>query len=244
MTDEAPRIPPHEAGGRHGTGAGDRIGAAARRIGRAWRALARDQRLAAVAALGLVVCMFLPWYEVRAIASGAHSFSSVPRTGIGVFEWVEAAILLVAAGVLLMLFARAENRAFHLPGGDGAVIVAAGVWAAVLLFYRVLDRPHVSGTGATVDIQWGFFVAFVASGALALAGQRVRAAHHPEPPIEVPDPPRPRPGPDRPAPPAPARPPARPTGPAPQAPTQATRPLSPPPPGRQLTIEDAPEREE
>jgi drug/metabolite transporter (DMT)-like permease len=211
-------VPPHEAGGRHGPGAGDRIGAAARRIGRAWRALAADQRLAAAAALALVVCMLLPWYEKNvALAVPGRGVQSVTTTlsGIGVFEWVEAAILLVAAGVLLMLFARAENRAFHLPGGDGTVIAAAGVWAAVLLFYRVLDRPHVSGSGATLSIQWGFFAAFVAAGALALAGQRVRSAHHPEPPIEVPEHPRPRPGPDR-----------------------------PPPPGRQLTIEDAPEREQ
>ena len=34
----------------------------------------------------------------------------------------------------------------------------------------------------TVGIQWGFFFAFLAAAALALAGWRMRQAGHPEPP--------------------------------------------------------------
>jgi hypothetical protein len=70
---------------------------------------------------------------------------------------------------------------FHLPGGDGTVIFAAGLWATALIFYRVFDRPNVSGDAGTVGIQWGFFIAFVAAGALAYAGQRIRASDRPEP---------------------------------------------------------------
>ncbi len=61
------------------------------------------------------------------------------------------------------------------------MIFAAGLWATLLIFYRVFDRPDISGDGGTVGIQWGFFVAFVAAGALAVAGQRIRAAGRPEP---------------------------------------------------------------
>ncbi len=39
----------------------------------------------------------------------------------------------------------------------------------------------MEGASGTVGVQWGFFVAFIAAGLLALAGSRVRAAHHPEP---------------------------------------------------------------
>ena len=94
-------------------------------------------------------------------------------------SFVEAAIFLVSAGVLVLVLARAEGGTFHLPGGDGTVIFAAGLWASALIFYRVFDRPDVSGDGGTVGIQWGFFVAFVAAGALAYAGQRMRAAARP-----------------------------------------------------------------
>jgi hypothetical protein len=83
--------------------------------------------------------------------------------------------------VIVMLFARAERRAFHLPGGDGTIIMGAGLWAALLIFYRVFDRPD--GNGYPVGIEWGFFLAFVAAGFLAYAGWRMRQAHRPEPPL-------------------------------------------------------------
>jgi hypothetical protein len=153
------------------------------RVFRAWRALGPEQRLAAYAAIVLLLSMFLPWYEKNVIPPGGHTLQNDSVSAFGVLTFVEAAVFLVAAGVLVLLFARAERRAFHLPGGDGTVIFIAGLWAALLLFYRVFDRPDVKGAGGTVGIQWGFFVAFVAAGALAYAGQRIRAAHRPEPPL-------------------------------------------------------------
>jgi hypothetical protein len=88
----------------------------------------------------------------------------------------------VAAGVLYLIWARAQRKAFHLPGGDGTVIMVAGAWALLLLVWRLFDKPDVSDPGATVGVQWGIFAALLAAGALTLAGVRVRAAHRPEPP--------------------------------------------------------------
>jgi hypothetical protein len=153
------------------------------RVFGAWRELGPDQRLAATAALGLLLSMFLPWYEKNVIPPGGHTLQNDSVSAFGVLSFVEAAVFLVSAGVLLLLFARAERRAFHLPGGDGTIVFVGGLWAALLLFYRVFDRPDVKGAGGTVGIQWGFFVAFVAAGALAYAGRRIRAAHRPEPPL-------------------------------------------------------------
>jgi hypothetical protein len=151
------------------------------RVARAYRALDRDQRFAAAAALALLVSMFLPWYEKSVVVPGTRSFTHDSISAFGAVSFVEAAIFLVSASVLALLLARAERRPFHLPGGDGTVIFAAGVWATLLIFYRVFDRPDISGDGGTVGIQWGFFVAFVSAGALAVAGQRIRAAGRPEP---------------------------------------------------------------
>lgn len=154
----------------------------------AWVALDRDQRFAAGAAIALLLAMFLPWYEKNVVVAGTRSFASDSISAFGAVSFVEAAIFLVAAGVLALLLARADKRPFHLPGGDGTIIFGAGLWATALIFYRVFDRPDVSGEGGTVGIQWGFFVAFVASGALAFAGQRIRAAHRPEPPLPAAEP--------------------------------------------------------
>ena len=159
-----------------------------RRVARAWGALAPEQRLAALCASGLFLTMFLPWYtrDTTAVVKGRLQTVETTLMAWKAFSFVEAAILLVAVGVLLLLFARAERRAFHLPGGDGTVISAAGVWVGLLVFYRLIDNK----TGATSEFQkvdygvsWGIFVTLLCGLALAYAGQRLRQAHVAEPPL-------------------------------------------------------------
>jgi hypothetical protein len=145
--------------------------------GAAWKALAPEQRQAAVAAAAMALTLLLPWYQAtyivrKDVTNSLNAFS--------VFTFVEAAVLLVAAGVLYLLWARANRRGFHLPGGDGWVVSAAGVWALLLLVWRLFDKPDVEG--AAVGVQWGVFVAMATAGVLVAAGQRIRAAHRPEPP--------------------------------------------------------------
>ena len=103
-------------------------------------------------------------------------------SALGVFTFIEAAVLLVAVAVLFLVYARYRRRAFHLPGGDGVAIILAGGWAVLLLVWRLFDKPGIQGAGATIGIQWGIFGALLAAGALIAAGLRVRALHSPEPP--------------------------------------------------------------
>jgi hypothetical protein len=158
------------------------------RLRRAWVSLAPEQRLAALCASGLFVTMFLPWYtrETTAVVKGRLQTVSTTLMAWKAFSFVEAAILLVAIGVLVLVFARGERKAFHLPGGDALVIFAAGVWVALLVFYRLIDNK----TGATSDFQkvdygvsWGIFVTLLCGAALAYAGQRLGQAHVAEPPL-------------------------------------------------------------
>jgi hypothetical protein len=145
------------------------------------RTLDREQRLAGLAAIGLLATLFLPWYEATLVAVDRGVAVNPTFSAFQVFSFVEAAVLVVALGVFALLFARGERRAFHLPGGDGTVVLGAGTWAAVLLLWRVFDRPDVEGA-VQVGITWGFFFAFIAAAALAGAGWRMRAAGRPEPP--------------------------------------------------------------
>jgi hypothetical protein len=87
-----------------------------RRALHAFRALNFEQRVAAVAALLLVVSTFGP------------------------FSFVEAAEVLLAFAVLALLFARGEGKQFHLPFGDGTIIAGAGIWAGALIVVRLFDR--------------------------------------------------------------------------------------------------------
>ena len=105
-----------------------------------WRRLRVEQRVAAVAAVLLIVSTFGP------------------------FSMVEAAVVLTALAVLALLRARAQGRRFHLPFGDGTVILAAGGWAALLIVTRLFDRP----LGQNV-------LALACAALLAAAGLRERA---------------------------------------------------------------------
>jgi hypothetical protein len=89
----------------------------ARRAVRAARLLNFEQRVAAAAAIGLIVSTFGP------------------------FSFVEAGELLIAGGVLALLLARAEGKRFHLPFGDGTAVAVAGIWAGALIVARLFDRP-------------------------------------------------------------------------------------------------------
>ncbi|MBV9606664.1 MAG: hypothetical protein JO027_16230 [Solirubrobacterales bacterium] len=170
-------------------GAAHRLGSGTTRLVRAWRALPHESRLAAFASGALFVTLFLPWYQVTLIArakTSALQSASATITGWGAFSFVEAAVLLVAAGVITLLFQRAEGRAFHLPGGDGGVITAAGVWTCVLIVWRIFDKQGATTNGpsaTTSGIEWGIFFALAAAAFLAYSGSRIRAAHRPEPPL-------------------------------------------------------------
>jgi hypothetical protein len=112
----------------------------ARRAIRAARLLNAEQRAAAVGAVLLIVSTFGP------------------------FSFVEAGELLLAGGVLALLFARAEGKRFHLPFGDGTVIAIAGIWAGALIVARLLERPPGQN-----------LLAMACAAILFLAGARERA---------------------------------------------------------------------
>jgi hypothetical protein len=206
------------------------------RIGRNWRALSPEQRLAAIAAIALLLSMLLPWYQEtgNAIVNGRLVRIDDSKTAFGVYSFIEAAIFVVVVGVIALLWARAERRSFHLPGGDGTIVMGAGLWVMFLIFYRQLDKPNGRKEGmiqTSIGVQWGIFIAFLLGALLAYAGYRIRAAHVPEPATEEPPPSQavePEPPPDAPPPPD-------------TPPTAVARPRRPPdddPFDRQLSFDE------
>ena len=94
------------------------LGARISDLGKAWRVLGSEQRVAAVGSILLIV-------------------STVSSN----FTWVEVAEIVTALAVLLLLKRRADGYEFHLPFGDGTAIAAAGVWCTLLILVRLFDRP-------------------------------------------------------------------------------------------------------
>ncbi|HWX74321.1 MAG TPA: hypothetical protein VNZ05_03380 [Solirubrobacteraceae bacterium] len=162
------------------------------RLSHAWRALSREQRLTALAAGGLFFSMFLPWYSKTDtfVERGAAKATQTISNAFQAFSFVEAAVLLVSAAVLAMLFARAERRTFQLPGGDGLIVTLAGGWTAILIFYRLLDKPGLRGNQrltATVGVEWGIFIALLVALGLLYTGTRLRALERTAGPSRPPD---------------------------------------------------------
>jgi hypothetical protein len=223
------------------------------RLLNAWGALGRDQRLAAGISLGLFVSMLLPWYSktviVRTRGGGAGSQT---LDAFQAFSFVEAAVLLVSVGVLAMLFSRAEQRDFQLPGGDGLIVTLAGAWTAILIFYRLFDKPGLQRDQqlvSTVGLQWGIFITLLLALGLAYAGRLIRGGERGGPPLAhadaaSPEPPTSTQDPD-------AGPLAEtavvgpsPGTPAAQRAQRRERPRYPPPPSEQMSFEDSPPRED
>jgi hypothetical protein len=152
------------------------------RLASAWRQLGPEQRLAAVAAAALLLTMFLPWYQQHAVDRAG--LVNQDLDAFAVFSFFEATILLVALGVLWLLFVRAEGRVALLPDGDATIVLWSGAWAALVLLFRLFDKPGVEShrIAADVGVQWGIFFALAAAGLLTYAGLRMRAAR-PLPPL-------------------------------------------------------------
>ena len=167
------------------------------------RELPPELRNAGIAAAALAISLFLPWYTQSYVPEGAREFVKRNVSAFGVFSFVEAAVLLVSAAVLFLIWARSEGKAFHLPGGDGTAIMLAGGWAVLLLVWRLFDKPDAPNPSEDYGLQWGIAVALAAAGALFAMGARVRAAHRPEPPNPAAG--DPEPGPERPRSPRPPR---------------------------------------
>jgi hypothetical protein len=158
------------------------------RVRRAFGVLAPEQRRVVLAAALVLASMLLPWYSktTNAITKSGLANAHESKMAILVPSFVEASIFLVSIAVLVLMFARGERKAFHLPFGDGIVVSAAGAWVGFLVFYRFIDQP-AGGTSKNLaysyDLSWGIFFGLIAAAFLVYAGTRLRLANVAEPPL-------------------------------------------------------------
>jgi hypothetical protein len=145
------------------------------RIVRAWRALTREERVSAVAALALWLTMFLPWYSVTVVDSKTTAGASL--SAWNAFGLVQAIVLLISLGTLVLLFVKGERRALGGEGGDAApIVVVGGFVAAVLILYAMFDRPG-GGHAVASGISWGIVIALLAAIWLTWTGLAVFRSH-------------------------------------------------------------------
>lgn len=131
------------------------------------RVLDPDERLALAGCTVIVVSLLLPWYGVT-IAGG------LVKTGLSSFGFAQLALLLTVASALLLIERSSRGEPLPRPLREGTLLIAAGAWAAILIGFRIADRPDL-GLGP-VGLRYGVFVALAGAAMIVIAGARRRRA--------------------------------------------------------------------
>jgi len=141
-------------------------------LARELRGLRGNERLAVMGVALIVGSLLLPWYGIP--VSG-----DVVQTGLGAFTWAEGALLLVAAATLFLAMQVGGGYAPPRPLAEWALFVTAGLWAAAIVAYRMVDRPElafevITEVNRTYDLRYGIFVAMGGAVLIVVAGLRLR----------------------------------------------------------------------
>lgn len=130
--------------------------------------LAAHERLAVAGAAIVLASLFLPWYGIT-LAGG------LVKTAVGTFGLIEAALLLTVGAAAFLIVICSRGYSLPRPLHEGTLLAAAGAWAALLIGYRMLERPDFELAGITgPGLRYGIFVALLGAGLLFVGGLRKR----------------------------------------------------------------------
>lgn len=132
------------------------------------RSLGAHDRLAALGVGIVAVSLLLPWHGVT-FAGG------LVKTPAGSFGFPEAALVLTLAAAVYLIVRSARGEPLPRPLHFGTLVAAAGAWAAVLIGYRMLDRPDFGPLDAGhVGLRFGIFIALGGAALIVVGGLRMR----------------------------------------------------------------------
>ncbi|MFL5908902.1 MAG: hypothetical protein ACJ75Z_15060 [Solirubrobacterales bacterium] len=140
-----------------------------RRLWQDLRGLGGNERIAVIGAAVMVGSLFLPWYQ-------SPISNDLVFTGIGAFGWAEGALVLIAAATTFLALQGGGGYVPPRPLREWALFVAAGSWAALIVLYRMVDRPKFTLTGhdQPYDLHYAIFVALAGAVVIIIAGLRMR----------------------------------------------------------------------
>jgi hypothetical protein len=137
------------------------------------RRLNADQRLAVAGVAVIAASLPLPWWR-------APTDDSLVVTGLGDFGFAEGALVLTATTVVLLVLRVGAGHVPPRPLREWALLLVAGLWAGVIVGYRMFDRPEFTLGGAEepYDLGYGIMLALAGAALIVAAGLRLR---EPEP---------------------------------------------------------------
>ena len=134
-----------------------------------WDGLRPAERVAALGAMAAAGSLLFPWYGIELELFGGFS-----QTGLEAFSFAHAAILATAATALALVVLCGGGYRPPRPLSEGALLIAAGVWIAILVAYLAIDRPDEIAGFDRVRLRYGLFVALGGGAAIVLGGARLR----------------------------------------------------------------------
>ena len=140
-----------------------------RQLLRDLRGLGGNERIAVIGCAVMVGSMLLPWYE-------SPISNDLVFTGIGAFGWAEATLVLIAAATTFLALQGGGGYVPPRPLREWALFVVAGSWAALIVLYRMVDRPNftLAGHDEPYDLHYAIFVALAGALIIVMAGLRMR----------------------------------------------------------------------
>ena len=133
------------------------------------RGLGGNERIAVIGAAVMVGSLVLPWYQ-------SPISNDLVLTGIGAFGWAEGALVLIAAATVFLALQGGGGYVPPRPLREWALFVLAGCWAALIVLYRIADRPRftLAGHDEPYNLHYAIFVALAGAVLIVMAGLRMR----------------------------------------------------------------------
>ena len=132
-----------------------------------FRSLPPPARLAATGALVVVVSLLFPWY-------GLQFGPGLSQTGFDSFGFGQLALLLTIGAAGFLIVRCAGPYELPRPLHEGTLLTVAGVWAAILVGYLMLDKPDEIMGDSHLHLRYGIFVALAGAVAMVVGGLRLR----------------------------------------------------------------------
>jgi hypothetical protein len=131
--------------------------------------LGGNERIAVIGAAVMVGSLLLPWYE-------SPTADDLVLTGAGAFGWAEGALVLIAGATTYLALRGGGGYVPPRPLREWALFVVAGCWAAVIVLYRIVDRPRftLEGHDEPYNLHYAIFVALAGAVIIVIAGLRMR----------------------------------------------------------------------
>jgi hypothetical protein len=141
----------------------------ARQLLRDLRGLGGNERIAVIGCAVMVGSLLLPWYA-------SPISNDLVFTGIGAFGWAEGALVLIALATTFLALECGGGYVPPRPLREWGLFVTAGCWAALIVLYRMADRPQytLGGHDQPYDLHYAIFVALGGAAIIVAAGLRMR----------------------------------------------------------------------